>query len=406
MKVDQIMKIIHTSDWHLGHLLYEHDRTEEQKHFLDELADIVAREQPDAMVVCGDVFDRIVPDTTAQEMYADGLLAIRKACPQMAIVVTAGNHDSKSLLDANGRLWELAGVRVIGQVERRDDGKIDVDRHIIEIKDKGFIVAAPHIYEKGYPKLGDEDADAAKRKEDFFRMLLEETSRRNTARLPVVLTAHLAIDRCDTRGHDFIGGVETTALNVFGSSYDYLALGHIHRRQTMSSVAPVAHYCGAPIAISFDEDCDHGVDIVEINAGQIPEIRQIPIENIYPLINIPEEPVAFESALKELGELGENVDGYVRVNILDDGTCPADANEKARMVLVGKRAKYCCVNRVKPVRETKETDSETGYDIESFDKVDPRDVAMQYYKNAHGVDMPEEMAALLDEVIEAVANGE
>ena len=114
------MKIIHTSDWHLGHTLYEHDRTAEHTAFLTQLRDIVEDEKPDALLVSGDIYDRTNPSTSVQKMYYKALLDMHAACPEMTIVVTAGNHDSKAMLELGRELWLMAGVRVVGQVERKE----------------------------------------------------------------------------------------------------------------------------------------------------------------------------------------------------------------------------------------------------------------------------------------------
>lgn len=93
------MKILHTADWHLGQSLYGFDRLDEQRRFLGQLCEVVAEERPDAMVVAGDVFDISMPSAAAQRVYAEGLLAIHAAVPEMVIVIVAGNHDSASRLE-------------------------------------------------------------------------------------------------------------------------------------------------------------------------------------------------------------------------------------------------------------------------------------------------------------------
>lgn len=170
------MKIIHTSDWHLGHTLYEHDRTVEHEAFLKQLRDIVEEERPDALLVSGDIYDRTNPSTSVQKVYYKALLGMHSVCPEMAVVVTAGNHDSKAMLELGRELWLMAGVRVIGQLEKKD-GTVDLDRHIIGIKDdggvtKGYVVAVPHIFDQNYP-LMDEDCPKDKRRCEFFKALQE-----------------------------------------------------------------------------------------------------------------------------------------------------------------------------------------------------------------------------------------
>ena len=123
------MKILHTSDWHLGHTLYNYDRTAEQQSFLRQLTRIVTEEQPDAMVVSGDIYHYSSPAAATQKMYTDAMLNIHQACPGMAIVVTAGNHDSSSKLEIDSSLWQHFGLNVVGNIERTAE-EVNLDKHI------------------------------------------------------------------------------------------------------------------------------------------------------------------------------------------------------------------------------------------------------------------------------------
>ena len=98
------MRILHTSDWHLGQNFYGYDRGEEQSDFLRQLADIVHEQQPDALLVSGDIYHTAAPSSTAVGMYVKGMLDIHEACPTMAIIVIAGNHDSASRLQSESLL--------------------------------------------------------------------------------------------------------------------------------------------------------------------------------------------------------------------------------------------------------------------------------------------------------------
>ena len=118
-----MFKFIHTSDWHLGQNFYGYDRTEEQADFLHQLAGIVRKHQPDALLVSGDIFHTAAPSSAAVTMYVNAMLDIHNACPTMTIVVIAGNHDSASRLQSDSRLWELAGVRVLGGPPRHQGGR-------------------------------------------------------------------------------------------------------------------------------------------------------------------------------------------------------------------------------------------------------------------------------------------
>ena len=116
---------IHTSDWHLGQNFYGYDRSEEQHDFLSQLADIVRKHTPDALLVSGDIFHTAAPSNAAFNLYVNAMLDIHKACPTMAIIVIAGNHDSASRLDSDKRLWQLANVHVLGGIARDKNGNAD-----------------------------------------------------------------------------------------------------------------------------------------------------------------------------------------------------------------------------------------------------------------------------------------
>ena len=88
------MKILHTSDWHLGHTLYNYDRTEEQKSMLRQMVKTVEEQKPDVFLLCGDVYHTAQPSAAVQTMFTEALIEIRDANPGMTIVVIAGNHDS------------------------------------------------------------------------------------------------------------------------------------------------------------------------------------------------------------------------------------------------------------------------------------------------------------------------
>ena len=114
------MKILHTSDWHLGQELYCFDRTEEHLSFLSQIENIVKEEQPDALVVSGDIYHNSTPSNSVMRMFSDALLKIANVNPQMKIIITAGNHDSSSRLEITRNIWQRLNVEVIGGIEKVD----------------------------------------------------------------------------------------------------------------------------------------------------------------------------------------------------------------------------------------------------------------------------------------------
>lgn len=401
------MKILHTSDWHLGHSLYKYDRFEEHAAFLMQMARIVEDEKPDAMVLSGDVFHSSSPSTAAQQLYIDAMIEIHRRNPAMIIVVTAGNHDSASRLEVTAPLWNAYGLHVVGTIER-DGSTVDLDRHIVEIIDasgqkKGYIIAMPYVYPGNIPQMGDDDDRLAV----FCRALQTRVAERNTENLPVVMTGHLAVTGCDIKGHDeAAGGMDYCELRCMGDGYDYLALGHIHRPQTLAGSHGRARYSGSPIPVHFDEQYLHSVSVVSIaSRGVKPEIKEVVIENPLPLLTIPKSPAPFETALAALAEIASGERGYVRLNVmLEDGYLPADSMARVETAITGKALKFCLIqtSREQVRRASEDLLLSTG----ELRSISPLEVARRYHLDCRGAAMDAELTRLMKQVIEQVTTSE
>lgn len=398
------MKILHTSDWHLGHTLYNYDRSQEQQAFLEQLSRIVAEEKPDAMVVSGDIYHYSTPSATTQKMYTDGMLEIHRACPEMAIVVTAGNHDSSSKLEIDSNLWNHFGVKVVGNIERNQE-EVNLGKHIVEVRDKegelkGYIIAVPHVYPQNFPML-DTETPREERQARFFQTLQDEVEKINTDELPVVLMAHLSIEGSDRTGHDeTAGGIEYVPISSMGEGYDYLALGHIHCPQDIKGNGRHARYCGTPLPVNFDETYPHSVSIIEVRRHEAPQIRTVEIENPMPLVTLPKEAVTFEEAIKLLEEYPDDKPAYIRLNVLIKDYLAPDCNERASGAVKGKKCKYCYI---KSNREKQASDDRARHiSIQEMQEMSPLEIAKLYYQEAEGEEMDEELCALMDAAVQKV----
>lgn len=392
-----MFKIIHTSDWHLGQNFYGYDRSEEQADFLRQLVDIVRQQQPDALLVSGDIFHTAAPSSAAVTLYVNAMLDIHNACPKMAIVVIAGNHDSASRLQCDSRLWELAGVRVLGGIARDSEGLADLDRHIIHVKDKGIVAAVPFAYPASFPLVNDEHVGSDQRQPVYFQSLLDHVNAQNPAQLPVVLMAHLAVNGSDFTGHE-VGMMECVEVGVLGNGYDYAALGHIHRPQDVSERA---RYCGTPLAVSFDEQFEHSVSIVEIDAhGSMPRVTTERIENIKPLRTIPAgPPVDFEAALEQLQVLVPDERAYVRLNVLVDRYLPNGAQERAALAVADKQCRFCEIKKTAIVEASHAVRQMT---MEEFNHKHPIEVAQQFYLEKYQREMTDEEKEMFNYVYQLV----
>jgi len=354
------MKIIHTSDWHLGHRLYNYDRTDEEAHFFAQLADVVGKEQPDAMVVSGDIFHSGAPGNDVAKNFTDRLMAVCEKCPTMETVVIAGNHDSYSRLIVDEALWRRCRVHVFGMPAEDASGKADFARNVVPVEGKGLIAAVPFCHERNFPAV--EDGETENRSKGYFKALADY-ARNAAGGLPTVLMAHLAVKaELDLRGHDanlFVGGEECVSAEELGGGYDYIALGHIHCPQDIKGVRKVARYCGTPRAIHFDEMYGHGVDVVTVEAGKEPDVRTVAFAPLHALETLGgKDGLPFEDALKVLAEAGFAADTYVRLNVsLGAGELTGpDWSERARKACEEKGLRFCVVNPIR--RETEEEKAE------------------------------------------------
>ena len=386
-----MMKIIHTSDWHLGQNFFNYDRSDDHESMIRQLIDLVQTEEPDALVIAGDIFDVATPNTTVQKSFAESVVRIHDARPSMTIVCISGNHDSASRHEVHQTPWEALNVRMIGKVNMTD-----MEENIIPIDGKGWIVAVPYTNERF---LNDE-----------FYSSLEATVKDNTAEeLPIVYVGHAAITGCDHTGHDimngrFVGGIEYTGLDELGTVYDYIALGHIHKAQTFGNGR--ARYCGTPLPVSFDEvrsGYEHGFSIVEIEAhGSIPSIRTVDVDCPHPLVSIPSEGHApWKDVIAELKKFPSDIEAYIRLNVLlkDSEQMPFDKDRQIEEAMAGKAARYAVTNptRESQVSEERRQNAMKAITVEELQKLDPATV-LKAYAESQGCTFSEKFQEMFNTV--------
>jgi exonuclease SbcD len=282
------VKILHTSDWHLGRALDGRKRYDEYEAFLNWLAELIESQDIDALLVAGDVFDSSTPSNRAQELYYRFLCRVA-ASPRRHVVVTAGNHDSPSFLDAPRDLLKFLNIHVIGCASEAaadeviviggPDGEPDLivcavpylrDRDIrtaeagesVEDKERKIVAGIRAHYRKVY--------DAARQKQALLKKAV-----------PIVAMGHLYTEGGKTVDGDgvrelYIGSLLHVGRDVFPEGIDYLALGHLHIPQSVGG-CDFIRYSGSPLAIGFGEAAQKkGVVLVDFSAGA-PAITELPV---------------------------------------------------------------------------------------------------------------------------------
>ena len=382
------MKILHTSDWHLGHTLYNYDRTEEQMAMLLRMVDVVREEKPDLFLLCGDVYHTPQPSAAVQTMFTNALVAIHDANPEMTMVITAGNHDSGTKHDIFRTPWRALKVHTIGSVNPNQ-----IEDLIIEIAGKGYVIAVPYVNERNMPK-------------GLFQELLNKVEEKNSNNLPVVMTAHLTVSGCDFAGHEHatdyaVGGIDSYSIEEMGSGYDYLALGHIHHAQFVHGGHHRVRYSGTPIPVSFDENYPHSLTIVELTSHhEKPIIREVEIETHRPLVTLPTEgAVSWEKAKQLLANFPDDVEAYIRLHVEVEDFLPAEAHAEAQLISENKKCRFCVINTRRlnsPIREAK------MMSVQEFKSEEPIDIAKRYAEDL-GIEFDNDMNELFQQTLDILS---
>lgn len=371
------MKILHTSDWHLGCQLYGFDRLEEQAAMLDTIIDIAGREKPDAFIVSGDVFDSTQPPNRAYRLFVDKMEGLRRLCPETVIVIIAGNHDSATRHELFRTPWLRDNIHLVGYADAAEPDKLS-----IHIPGKGTVAAVPYVHPRFMA-------------DDYFTAAVERAAAATPDGLPVVLMAHLALADSEADIGTAVGHIDCLPPKVLGDGYDYAALGHIHRRY-IAAGAPKARFCGTPLMVSFDEPGEHGVEIVGIaSRGAVPEVRHVEIPACRPLLTIPETAADFEECLKVLAAFPDDIPAYLRLHVRAAGIS-SDAPFRARKALDGKQAVFCAFKFAE--EESERSDLRRNIAVDDFLNISPEEVA-RMYAAGRGIEFDDELAGLFAEAV-------
>jgi len=258
------LKLLHTSDWHIGRTLYSRKRYEEFGAFLTWLADTIQQNEIDALLVAGDIFDTSAPSNRAQELYYRFLCRVAASCCRHVVVV-AGNHDSPSFLNAPKELLKALDVHVVGSSTESPEDEVLVLRNEQD---------APELIVCAVPYLRDRDirvAEAGESVEDKERKLIDGIRTHYTAvaalaeqkreelgaDIPIVGTGHLFTAGGQTVDGDgvrelYVGSLAHVTAGIFPACFNYLALGHLHVPQKVNGSKTI-RYSGSPLPMGFGE---------------------------------------------------------------------------------------------------------------------------------------------------------
>ena len=269
------MKILHTSDWHLGRTFHRSPLTREHQQFINELLDYVHAEGIDTLLISGDVYDSTIPTAESTTLLDQALTRLMRAGVQ--VILSSGNHDSFRRLSYGAAFFEASGVHLRTTIE-------DATRPV-ELTDgtqRVHVYAIPYLAPRLHATaLGVEPTHHAVlgAVTDAIRADVAERRARGEGADRIIVMSHATVSdttgradttpRSDSERDISVGGIDWVPASLF-DGFDYVALGHIHKRY------PVTHtirYSGSPLGFSFSEEHNrNGAYLIELNPGEEPTI--------------------------------------------------------------------------------------------------------------------------------------
>lgn len=300
------MRIFHTSDWHLGQTLFNYERYYEHEIFLDWLLQKLTIARPEVLLISGDIFDNSNPSAESQRRFYQFLSHAQSIIPAINIIIIAGNHDSPGRLEAPAPLLHSFGITVIGSLPRINN-EIDLQRLIVPLKNInndiiGYCIAIPFI-RPGEITYGRDGASYRESIHSLYQQVLELALNRKEKHQVLLEMAHCNINGCKTSDSErkpIIGGSDALPAEIFDARLDYVALGHLHRAQTVAEQDWI-RYSGSPLPMSFSEiNYQHQILQIDIEAGGPPQITSISVPRPVEFLRIPEQHEPLDEVLAQL----------------------------------------------------------------------------------------------------------
>lgn len=367
------MKILHTSDWHIGHTLYTKKRYDEHEKFLNWLKDIIISRGIDALVVSGDVFDTGAPGGQAQRLYYDFLTSLLGTCCR-TVVVVAGNHDSPAMLEAPSGVLEKLHIHTVGLPG-------DIKRHVIPLRDasdevRAVCCAVPYLRKNEMVRLEDDAQSTDERivaaTAQFYRDVTDAAlAFRQDEEVPIIATGHLFAQGAARFEGDgvrelYVGTLGQVGADIFPDEIGYVALGHIHGAQRVGGQERI-RYCGSPLPMSFSE-LGREKSVLEISLDKGLQIEALTVPEFQHMAVVRG---SCEEILEQLQALAHE-DVWVEVTYTGEKACPHLSADVAQ-ALRGGCAEVLSIRNTSAVCAALASADET----ESLDSISVQDVFLR-----------------------------
>lgn len=361
------MKLVHLSDLHLGKRVNEFSMIEDQKYILTKIINIIDEEKPDGIMIAGDVYDRSVPSEEAMQLWDDFLNRLAKR--KLPVFAISGNHDSAVRFSEHSKLVENSGI-YLSPVYDGNVKPITLTDRIGKVNIYMLPFVKPVVVKQLFPEATIEDyTDACK---VAIEQMHVDSGERN------ILIAHQFVTgatRCESE-EVVVGGLDNVDVKVF-DDFDYVALGHIHGKQSIER--ETVRYSGTPLKYSFSEkDHQKTVTIVELLEKGDVAIKDIPL---VPKYDMREIKGTYEELTNKKNYEGTAVDDYIHAVLTDEDDVP-DAIGKLRIIYK---------NIMKLTYDNKRTrENRVVTDAENVEKKSPIELFGEFYETQNNAPMSEE----------------
>ena len=380
------MRLCHLSDLHLGLKLHDVSLLEDQRQILLQILDLLEQERPDAIMICGDVYDRSVPSAEAVELFDDFLTSL--AGLQIPVLLISGNHDSAERLQFGSKLFAKSNIYIAAKYEgfipkvTLQDASGPVNFYLLPFVKPAVIRYFAVLNEELTKQEAEEKLSTyhATVKYAIDKLLLDEGERN-------VLLAHQFITGANKGGSEDIsvGGLDNIGAEVF-AKFDYVALGHIHGAQKVGNEK--IYYCGTPMKYSFAEaEQKKALTIIDLGAQGDLALKSIALVPPHDLRKIKG---SYAELTNRKNYEGTAIEDYLHITLTDEVDIP-DAMNKLRTIYP---------NVLTLEYERKQNQIEQTMLGAKLEQIDPMELFASFYKLQNNADMQPEQIAIMQEIFE------
>jgi len=284
------VRVLHTSDWHIGNQLFGRKRYAEFEQFLAWMQQTIKEQKVDVLLISGDIFDTTTPSNKAVELYFNFLNSVAKDGVCKHIVITAGNHDSPSFLVAPKEILKFLNIHIVANIDIKDEVlKLSVDGKDL------IVCAVPYLRDRDLrdSNFGESFEDREQKLisaiKNHYKEVAEYAKSLKEGSEPIIAMGHLFVRGENTKVGDgvrelYVGSLGFVGADIFDEDFDYVALGHLHIPQNVGGKSNI-RYSGSPLAMGFNEakqqksvtilDFNDKLEISTIDVPKFQELEQI-----------------------------------------------------------------------------------------------------------------------------------